>query len=150
MADSKVTDMIAATSVNPADVLYCVQNGIDKQLTISGLLGNLPNTPAKLSGLLALGGTAQNLNNAGAITVTQSVTLLSNSVGTSNALTIANGSHEGQIKTLIHTSGTGTSTLSGTNVGASSIVFNKPGHTAILMWGGNKWWVLGGTAIITV
>lgn len=150
MADVKVTDMSAATSVNSADVLYCVQSNTDKQLSVSTLLGNLPNTPLKVGGLFVLASPVQQLNGAGVITVTQTLTLLTSQTGATNALTINNGTIDGQIKLLVHTNGVGTNTLSGGNVGATSIEFNRPGHTAQLMWQGNKWWVIGGTATITI
>jgi len=44
MADSKVTDFSAATSVNSADVLYLIQGTADKKISISTLLANLPNS----------------------------------------------------------------------------------------------------------
>ena len=148
MADSKVTDLTAATSVNSADVLYLVQSSTDKKLSISTLLANLPATLTKFSGLLALGGTAQTLAGSGAINITSTVTFISNTG--SAALTIADGTYDGQLKIIVCTSATSNSTIS-SNVGAASIVFSEPGHTAILMYRStdSKWYVLGGTATIS-
>lgn len=148
MADSKVTDLTAATSVNSADVLYLIQSNADRKISISTLLANLPATLTKFSGLLALGGTAQTLANSGAINVTSTVTYITNTGNSS--LTIADGTYDGQLKLVICTSATATSTLS-SNIGATSVVFTEPGHTVILMYRStdSKWYVLGGTATVT-
>ena len=96
MADSKVSDLIAATSVNPTDVVYLVQSSTDKKLSISTLLANLPSVLTKFSGLVALGGTSQSISNTGAIDATSTVTYLTNS--TNASISINNGSYDGQIK----------------------------------------------------
>lgn len=146
MADSKVTDMPAATSVNTADVLYLIQANTDKEISIATLLANLPNTITKLSGLLVLGGTPQTLLNSGTITTTQTLTAISNDA--SSALTINNGAYPGQIKVLICTSASATSTLT-SNVGPGSIAFSRAGHTMLLVWYAGSWWPIGGTATYT-
>jgi len=147
MADSKVTDLTAATSVNSADVLYLIQSNADKKVSISTLLANLPATLTKFSGLLALGGTTQTLANSGAINITSTTTYISN---TGNAsLTIADGTYDGQLKIIICTSATATSTLT-SNIGAASVQFSEPGHSVILMYRStdSQWYVLGGTATV--
>jgi len=150
MADSKVTDMTAATSVNSADVMYLVQSNTDKKLSISTLLGNLPNTPVKLSGLFALGlGNPQAITNVGTINATTTLTVISNETG-SYSLDLNNGTQVGQIKLVFCGSASGTSTVSGTNLNATSIVFNDAGQTALLIWYQSKWWPLGGTATINL
>jgi len=147
MADSKVTDLTAATSVNSADVLYLIQSNTDKKVSISTLLANLPATLTKFSGLLALGGTTQTLANSGAINITSTTTFISNTGNSS--LTIADGTYDGQLKLVICTSATATSTLSA-NIGAVSVQFSEPGHSVILMYRStdSKWYVLGGTATV--
>lgn len=146
MADIKVSEMTAATSVNSADVVYLVQAGADKKLSMATLLGNLPNTPARLSGTFSLAGTRQTLINAGAITSTQSVTILQNN-GITAALTINNGTYDGQIKVILASTMAGTSTIS-SNLSCASVVFDAPGQSVQLMWDDNKWWPIGGTAAI--
>lgn len=149
MADSKVTDMTAATSVNAADVLYVVQSSADKKLSMSTLLANLPNTLTKFSGLLALSvGSPQTITNAGTINATKFLTTISNEAG-SFSLSIDNGSYDGQLKLVMCTSASGTSTLSA-NIAGASIQFNSRGDTALLIWYNNFWWVLGGTANVTL
>jgi hypothetical protein len=64
-------------------------------------------------------------------------------------LTIADGTYDGQLKLVICTSATATSTLSA-NIGAVSVQFSEPGHSVILMYRStdSKWYVLGGTATV--
>lgn len=149
MADSKITDFSAATSVNSADVLYLVQSSTDKKLTISTLLANLPATLAKFSGVVAIGGTAQSVVNTGNVNTTATITYVTNTAN--SALTLAVGSYEGQLKVIICTSASGTSTLTG-SLGATSIEFSEPGHTALLLFSSsqNKWYFIGGTATVNM
>ncbi len=147
MADSKVTDFSAATSVNSADVLYLIQGTADKKISISTLLANLPNSLAKFSGLITLAfNDAQTLAGSGTIQTTQTLTLVSNT-GSASSLTISNGTYEGQIKVILCTSASANSTIT-SNIKATSITFNSVGDTALLVWYANDWWVLGGTATV--
>jgi len=147
MADTKVTDFTAATSVNSADVLYLIQGSNDRKITLSTLLANLPNSLTKFSGLVALAmNGAQTLIGSGVIQTTQTLTLISNT-GTTGSLTINDGSFDGQLKLIMFTSGAANSTIT-SNIKATSITFNSVGDTALLVWYSNDWWVLGGTATI--
>lgn len=147
MADSKVTDFSAATSVNSADVLYLIQGTADKKISISTLLANLPNSLTKFSGLIALAfNGAQTLAGSGTIQTTQTLTLISNT-GTTSSLGINDGLYEGQIKVIMCTSASANSTIT-SNIKATSITFNSAGDTALLVWYGSDWWVLGGTATV--
>lgn len=147
MADTKVTDFTAATSVNPADVLYLIQGSNDRKITLSTLLANLPNSVTKFSGLVALAmNGAQTLIGSGVIQTTQTLTLISNT-GTTGNLTINNGSFEGQLKLIMFTGGTANSTIT-SNIKATNIVFNEIGHTMLLLYFNNDWLIIGGTAIV--
>ncbi len=147
MADSKVTDFSAATSVNSADVLYLIQSSSDKKLSISTLLGNLPNTISKFSGQVVLGGTPQTIVGSGTITVTQTLTTISNTA--TSSLTISDGLYDGQIKIILMTAATHTSSITN-NLSVTSIGFTQPGHSVQLFWYNGNWWPIGGTAVITV
>lgn len=147
MADSKVTDFSAATSVNAADVLYLIQSSTDKKISVSTLLASLPNTLTQLSGLLALGlGNPQTLAGSGTIQTTQTLTLISNT-GSASALVISDGLYVGQLKVILCTSASANSVIT-SNIKSSSITFNSTGDTALLVWYNNDWWVLGGTATV--
>ena len=149
MADSKVSDLIAATSVNSADVLYLIQSSTDKKISVSTLLANLPATLTQFTGLVALGGTVQTLTGSGAINITSTLTLISNS-GTA-ALTIADGTYNGQLKTIVMTTQSGNSTIGANIYGVSSVVFSAQGKTLTLMYVSSltSWVIIGGTATIT-
>lgn len=137
MASSKVTDFAAATSVNPTDVLYLIQNGSDKKLTIATLLANLPNTLVKTNGIVALGGSYQLIPNSGVINSTATVTYITNTADSN--LTIQNGVQDGQLKIVIMTSGTHDSVIAGLLGG--SVTLSAVGNVAVLMWleTTNKW-----------
>lgn len=148
MADSKVTDLTAATSVNPADVLYLVQSGSDKKLSVSTLLANLPNTLTQFSGLLALGlSNAQTLAGSGAIDITKFATILTNTEGT-YTVTIADGTYVGQLKLILCSSANGTTNLTA-NLRGCTAAFTETGHSLLLVWHGSDWYVIGGTATVT-
>ena len=146
MADSKVTDLQSATSVNTTDVAYLVQGSTDKKISVSTFLANLPNTPTRLKGTLSLAGTVQSLVGEGTIETTQNITLLTNSADCT--INIADGTYDGQIKIVIATAVLGTSTLS-SNLGVSQIAFSAVGHSVTLIWLSGNWWPIGGTAVIT-
>jgi len=145
MADSKVSDMTAATSVNSADLLYVVQSAVDKKMSFTTLLGNLPDVATRLGSILALGGTPQALFNTGLITATETITILTNDAP--QTLTISNGTYVGQIKVLLMNSSGNAATLS-TNVSVTSVTFSQVGHSSLLIWYGSSWWPIGGTATI--
>jgi len=148
MADSKVSELTAATSVNSADVLYLVQSSTDKKLSMSTLLANLPNTLAKFSGLIALSaGSPQTLVGSGTVNSSKFMTTISNTAG-SFALTMADGTQDGQLKLIMCTSATGTSTISDGLKGCTA-EFTETGHTLLCMWFDNDWWPIGGTATLT-
>lgn len=149
MADSKLTELTAATSVNGADVVYLVQSSTDKKLSISTLLANLPDVLTKFGGLLALDvSDPQTLTNDGAINITETVTLLTSEAGT-HLVTLSDGSYPGQIKIILCSSAAGTQRLI-SNIQGTSIEFSEAGHSAILMFYSGVWWILGGTATITL
>jgi len=50
MADSRLSDLAAATTLGPNDLVYVVQNGVSKKMTVSSLLANF-NTPIINSGI---------------------------------------------------------------------------------------------------
>jgi hypothetical protein len=148
MADSKVSELTAATSVNSADVLYLIQSSTDKKISMSTLLANLPNTLTKFSGLIALSlNSAQSIVGSGAINSTTFMTTISNAAGT-YALTIADGTYVGQLKLIMCSSASGTSSIT-SNLKGCTAAFTETGHTLLLVWYDNDWWPIGGTATLT-
>ena len=140
MAGNEVTGYGIAASINTTDVLYLIQNGADRQLSMITLFGAIP-TPVSANTVFILGGTAQSINNSGTIQSTQNVTVLSNdSVCT---LAIDNGVYQGQVKLVLFSSGSHTSTISGSNL-FSNIVLSVVGSSVLLFWQGTYWWNLSG------
>jgi hypothetical protein len=148
MADSKVSDLTAATSVNTADVLYLIQSNTDKKISMSTLLANLPNTLTKFSGLIALSlNNPQSIVGSGTINSTTFMTTISVATGTFS-LAIADGIHVGQIKLILCTSASGTSLITSGLKGCTA-AFTETGHTLLCIWYDNDWWPIGGTATLT-
>lgn len=148
MADGKVTDFSAATSANVADVLYLIQNNTDKKITLATLLANLPSTLTKFSGLLAFGlNSSQSVVGSGTINSTTFMTAISNTAGTFS-LVLNDGLHEGQIKLILCTSASGTSSIT-SNIRGCAASFTRAGQTLLLMWYDNDWWPIGGSATLT-
>lgn len=145
MADGKLTDFDLATTVEATDKAYLVRGSTDLQVTLATLLANIPSA-MKTASPLYLGGTPQTLAGAGTINATVTTTKISNTGNV--ALSIADGLFAGQIKFILTTSATNTSTLSGANLAVTSIAFDLAGKTAILFWDGTVWWPLAGTATI--
>ena len=50
MADSRLSDLAAATTLGPNDLVYVVQNGVSKKMTVGTLLANF-NAPIVNSGI---------------------------------------------------------------------------------------------------
>jgi hypothetical protein len=149
MADSKVSELTAATTVNSADLLYLIQSSTDKKISISTLLANLPNTLTKVGGLFAFNlSSPQTIANAGTINATTFFTVISNTAGV-YSLNIDDGTYVGQLKLVMCSAAAGTSSITSNIKGASSIAFTEPGQTAILIWYNSDWWIIGGSATVT-
>lgn len=146
MANGKVTDYEVATSVNPTDVGYLVRSGRDYQFSFATLFSSIT-TIFKTTKQVVFGGTPQTLAGAGTITVTETTTKISNTGN--SALAIDDGLYDGQLKIILTTGATNTSTLTGVNLAVTSIAFDMAGKTMILFWNGSKWWPLSGTATIS-
>jgi len=145
MADSKLSELTAATSAASSDTLYIVQSGTSKKISVSALFGGL-DMPAVFSDKLQVQG-SERITAGGAISVAETITYITNP-DSSAGLTIAAGS-EGQVKIIIMTANTGNAlmTLAGSNV-AGIIEFNAEGDTATLIYTDNKWFMVGGSAAI--
>ena len=77
---------------------------------------------------------------AGEINATTSITLLV--TNGPNALTIADGLVEGQIKYIVMKTDGGDGTLAGSNLVGTSIVFDTVGEGHTLIWTDSKWYSL--------
>ena len=124
-----------------------MQGGSSKKITVANLFADV-DTDVKFGDTISIDD-SETLTGAGAVSVTKTVTILSNP-GANGTLTIAAGS-TGQIKIIVMTSNTATNTLTldDSDLGHDTVTFNEAGDTATLIYIGSKWWVIGGTAAVS-
>lgn len=146
MADSKVSELTAATSVGGSDLLYLVQSNTSKRITAANFFSNAANVTLK--GNINIDSSVQSLASPGIIDLTKPVTQLS-ADATGGTITIPNGTtNQIKILTMTSTSG-GTYFLSGNIAGSGNVAFDRVGDTATILYTNNKWFVIGGTANVT-
>lgn len=146
MADSKVSELPAATSVGSSDYLYIVQSGSSKKVAVSDVFANSGNVVFK--GNIAIESSIQLLAAPGAIDLTKTITHLS-ADATGGTCTISSGkTNQIKIITMIASSG-GTLALRSNIANSANVEFTTTGDTATLLYTNNKWFVIGGTASIT-
>jgi len=92
----------------------------------------------------------QTLTDTGAVSLTTNTTILDAAAADDAiAISLADGSYEGQLKTIRVdetriTDGSATWTLSGTFANFTTITFDATSINAILQWGGTAWFLAGG------
>lgn len=146
MADSKVSELTAATSVGGSDLLYLVQSSTSKKVTVAKFLENAANVT--LSGNVNYGSTVQSLAAPGIISLTTPVTHLT-ADASGGALVLTAGTTN-QLKTIVMISTSGGSyTITGNIAGSGTVTFDRVGDTAQLLYTSSKWYVIGGTANVT-
>jgi len=145
MADSKVSALTAATSVGGSDQLYLVQSSTSKSVTANVVFSNISNPT--LSGNINIGGSLDTITSPGTIANNIPVTLLTIG-GTDGQLSIHNGKANGQIKVILTVAAAGgTYYINRSNVaGNANVQFDTIGDTATLMYHGEDWHMIGGTA----
>lgn len=148
MADSKLSELAAATAAAAADTTYLVQSSTSKKITVANLFGNVA-TPVQFTDSIQIGD-HNTMTAVGAIGVDYNVTYISDpSAG--GTCSIGTGT-DGQIKIIIMTSNSGGHTvqLSGANV-ANTISFDAAGESATLLYdtGLSKWFFIGGSATVS-
>ena len=148
MADSKLSELTAATAAAATDTTYLVQSSTSKKITVANLFGNVA-TPVQFTDSIQIGD-HNTMTAVGAIGVDYNVTYISDpSAG--GTCSIGTGT-DGQIKIIIMTSNSGGHTvqLSGANV-ANTISFNAAGESATLLYdvGYSKWYFIGGSATVS-
>ena len=148
MADSKISEMTAATAAAAADKMYLVQGSNSKSVTNAVLFGNVA-TPTVFNDKLSIGD-LDIMTAVGAVSLDTNVSFLYNFSGAGN-LTLAAGV-DGQIKIIIMSSNSGGHTIqvSGANV-AQTISLDAAGESATMLYdtGLSKWFFIGGSATVT-
>lgn len=145
MADSKVSDLVSATSVGSSDLLYLVQSNTSKKVTTSTLFANAANVTLK--GSISLDSSVQLLASPGIIDLTRPVTHLSAPATNGSLIITQPDTSQVKVIVMISTSG-GEYTISSNIANNATITFNNVGDTATLLYTNAKWFMIGGTATI--
>ena len=148
MADSKLSELTAATTAAATDTTYLVQSSVSKQITVANLFGNV-STPVQFTDSIQIGDHST-ITAAGAINPIYNVTYINDPSGP-GACTIGTGL-DGQVHIIIMSSNSGSHaiTLSGANV-CNTITFDGTGDSATLLYdtGLSKWYFIGGSATVS-
>ena len=146
MADSKVSDLTAATSIGGSDLFYVVQSNLSKNVTAATVFANASNVTLK--GTIGIDTSVQQLSSPGIVDLSKPITQLS--ADATGGTIVITRPEINQFKYIVMTSTAGGSyTISGGNVaGSQTITFSNVGDTATLLYVNNKWFMVGGTATI--
>ena len=149
MADKKITQLTdLGDGLASVDLFHVVDDPsgtpINKKITAEDVFNNIPTW-------IGLNSTSQSITGDGststAIEVTNPVTEV-NATSAAAPCTLADGAN-GQIKTILNTSTSGTNavTITPSNLKAGSataIVLNKPGESVTLIFKNSNWYIVGG------
>ena len=143
MADKKITALTdLSTGIAGADLLHVVDyptgTPINKKVSVTDFINNLPS-------FIGFSNSIQNIadDTVTAVSITTALTLLE-STGTNTATTLANGTVQGQIKMIICDAENGASVCPPASpLGFADLNFVDDGDTAMLMWTGTKWAIIG-------
>ena len=143
MADKKITALTdLSTGIAGADLLHVVDDPtgtpINKKVSVTDFINNLPT-------FIGFSNSVQDISSAvtAAISVTTALTLLE-TTATNVATTLANGTVQGQIKIIVHDTDGGASVLTPqTRLGYADLNFVDDGDSAMLMWTGAAWAIIG-------
>jgi hypothetical protein len=142
MADKKITALTdLSTGIAGADLLHVVDDPtgtpINKKVSVTNFVNNLPSFIGFSNSIEDISDGTQT-----AISVATAVTLLQ--TAGSNATTLADGTIVGQIKIIIHDTDCGASVCTPADpMGYVDLNFVDDGDTAMLMWSGAKWAIIG-------
>ena len=142
MADKKITALTdLSTGIAGADLLHVVDDPtgtpINKKVSVTDFINNLPS-------FIGFKNSVQDIadDTVTAISITTALTLLE-TTGTV-ATTLANGTVQGQIKIIVHDTDGGASVCTPqTRLGYADLNFVDDGDTAMLMWTGAAWAIIG-------
>ena len=142
MADKKITALTdLSTGIAGADLLHVVDDPtgtpINKKVSVTDFINNLPT-------FIGFSNSVQDIadDTVTAISVTTALTLLETTG--SVATTLENGTVQGQIKIIIHDTDGGSSVCTPqSRLGYADLNFIDDGDSAMLMWTGSAWAVIG-------
>ena len=149
MADKKITQLTdLGDALASVDLFHVVDDPsgtpINKKITAEDVFNNIPTWVGLNSTSQAIVGDG---STSTAVEVTSPVTEV-NATSAAAPVTLADGAN-GQIKTILNTSTSGTNavTITPANLKAGSattIVLNKPGESVTLIFKNSNWYIVGG------
>ena len=149
MADKKITQLTElGDALASVDLFHVVDDPsgtpINKKITAEDVFNNIPTWVGLNSTSQAIVGDG---STSTAVEVTSPVTEV-NATSAAAPVTLADGAN-GQIKTILNTSTSGTNavTITPANLKAGSattIVLNKPGESVTLIFKNSNWYIVGG------
>jgi hypothetical protein len=141
MADKRISELSAITSVTSADVMPIVQNNATSKVTIQTLFTNIP-TDISCVGKYVDASQPDAVTESGTISASTSITYVSNATINSVLLTLANGV-QGQEKTIVCIGLANPIVLTPSIlIGATHITFSNVGHTCKLQYLNGAWYIL--------
>ena len=149
MADKKVTALTdLGDNIASADLFHVVDDPsgtpINKKIAAEDVFNNIPS-------FLGLKQTSQSItadgSTATAVNVTTAITEI-DATSATHSCALADGA-DGQIKTIIDTSTSGTNavTITPANFSNTSFLLNAPGETAVCVFKNSKWYIIGGNGV---
>lgn len=144
MADKKITALTANTAPDSTDLVHVIDDvsgtPTNQKMTLASLFNKVPT-------FLALNSTDA-ITATGAASLTTAFTTVNSATG-AVALSLANATHVGQLKTIMQI-GTGTNNnvvTPATTLGAgTTITSDAVGETMTLMWNGSAWAMIATSA----
>jgi len=147
MADKKITALteLASSDLASTDLLHIVENPgstpVNKKITLASVFNAIPT----FIGLNSTDDLADGYQ--GAASPTTAITLINTSTQAA-AISLADSTSVGQIKTFVHDAGTGNAVITPANLlgAATTITTNAIGETVSLQWAGTAWAIIGSGA----
>lgn len=140
MADKKISQLTAATTVNSGDLVPMVQSGQTLKIDISTLFKNIPVRPIVLE--------AAEAPVSGAL----STVILTSKVTPSGApttYTLATGTHGLEKEIVCETFTSGSAAVNVTNgAGFATLTFNAVGDAVKLKNIGGNWYIMGNNSVV--
>jgi len=151
MADKKITQLTdLGNALDTADLFHIVDDPsgtpINKKVSAEAIFNNIPS-------FIALKQTAQTITASGssqAANLTTAVTLI-DATSTTAPTTLAAATTDGQIKTILNSSTSGTSavTITPTNFKeGTTINIDAPGRSVTLIYKSSFWYIIGGSGFV--
>jgi len=141
MADTKISALAGVTSPATSDVVPIVNDSTTKKIDLNTLFTKIPGD-LKYAGVSGLTSIPETVSVAGALSITNPVSLVTNASDCPITVTLANGSY-GQEKTILCLATTSNVVVDVTQkLGFATITFTAAGQTVTLKYINTTWVVI--------